>query len=401
MTLSKDLEKRFLDVRNPIKLIDDNTIKRFAAGENVPQGQLVAEEFRPAAYDFQPKAGVIRLKGGRYKQTKTITGLTSVTYQGENPNTSIVDFSSTSANLSFAGTGVYTTGTISGIASTVIVTGSGTSWLANVTTDHQLFIGTRWYRISSVDSNTQITLAEPFVDSSISFATTYRAAIPVTNIIIENIKFLGSTGTAVSFTDCRNIQITSAYFQSSNVGLSFTNCAEIQMDQCFMVGNTSHGLQFTNVGIFNGFSCGALFNGGAGIYGDNLFVGELSGSITEANTGDGVYLTGCSQFNFSVASKANGSQGIEIAASSNDISVFNSIISGNTSDGIKLTATTDRTRINNCLLSGNGAYGVNIAAATCDDTLITSNQFRTNATAAANDSGTTTKIKSNIGLADN
>lgn len=54
----------------------------------------------------------------------------------------------------------YTTGTISGTINTVTVTGSGTSWLANVTPGDSLTINgdSNTYTVYHVDSDTQITL---------------------------------------------------------------------------------------------------------------------------------------------------------------------------------------------------------------------------------------------------
>lgn len=70
----------------------------------------------------------------------------------------------------------YTTGTISGTVDTRTVTGSGTSWLSNVTAGDQLEVTvastTYKYHVRSVESDTSLTLYQ-FLRVGISAATTY------------------------------------------------------------------------------------------------------------------------------------------------------------------------------------------------------------------------------------
>lgn len=70
----------------------------------------------------------------------------------------------------------YTTGTISGTVDTRTVTGSGTSWLSNVTAGDQLEVvvasTTYKYQVRSVESDTSITLYQ-FLRVAISASTTY------------------------------------------------------------------------------------------------------------------------------------------------------------------------------------------------------------------------------------
>lgn len=53
---------------------------------------------------------------------------------------------------------VYSTGTVSGTINTVILTGVGTLWLSNIYPGDLVTIGTNFYTVLSVDSDTQITL---------------------------------------------------------------------------------------------------------------------------------------------------------------------------------------------------------------------------------------------------
>lgn len=72
----------------------------------------------------------------------------------------------------------YTTGTISGSVDTRTITGSGTSWLTNVTPGDQLEIivanSTYKYNVRSVESDTSLTLYQ-FLRVAISAGTSYTA----------------------------------------------------------------------------------------------------------------------------------------------------------------------------------------------------------------------------------
>ncbi len=65
----------------------------------------------------------------------------------------------------------YKSGTVSVTSGSPTVTGSGTSWVANVKAGHGFIGPDRFtYEILSVDSNTQLTLAEPYASASTSGA---------------------------------------------------------------------------------------------------------------------------------------------------------------------------------------------------------------------------------------
>lgn len=70
----------------------------------------------------------------------------------------------------------YTIGTISGTVNTRTITGSGTSWLSNITAGDQLEIvvasTTYKYQVRSVDSDTSLTLYQ-FLNTTVAAATSY------------------------------------------------------------------------------------------------------------------------------------------------------------------------------------------------------------------------------------
>ena len=64
----------------------------------------------------------------------------------------------------------YSTGTVAIDKDSATLTGTGTTWTA-ITTAYALLLNGKWYDIKSVDSATQITLTENYVDENISSAS--------------------------------------------------------------------------------------------------------------------------------------------------------------------------------------------------------------------------------------
>lgn len=344
--------------------------------------------------------GTLYLTAGTWMVGTTINGYSSTAIVGVSPSASIIDFNSTAAHLSYAGTNVYSTGTISSITGGVNITGTGTSWLANVHAGQMLFLGTRWYTIAAVLTDTTLTLAESYGDN-VSLPSSYRIATVIQNIAISNVGLTGSTGTALTLNDCRFVETSSIVIYGNNKGVVATNVSEIDSDRFASTGNTSNGAELTNVGLSNIANLNAIGNGGHGVVISNVETISIQPFAVSSNTGDGMNITSAIDLTLFGQASGNGANGIQLVATNDNVVIKDGPITGNTADGIKLTATSDDTRIYALDITGNGAYGVNIAASTCDNTLILGNIFAGNTTAAVNDSGTGTLIRSNIGEADN
>jgi len=68
----------------------------------------------------------------------------------------------------------YSTGTVSGTINTGVITGSGTSWLANVQPGFEILIGTVRYHVKNVNSDTEIELYQ-LLASTVAALSTYAA----------------------------------------------------------------------------------------------------------------------------------------------------------------------------------------------------------------------------------
>src|SRR3989304_5236147 len=174
------------------------TLVRIVEGDNIQKAIDAVKE---------SGGGVVFLRAGTYIVNEALVGYSYVDIEGENMSSTIIDFNSTSANLSFTGTDIYTTGTITSITSGVNVTGSGTAWLANVTTDHQIFIGNTWYKIAAVTGDTTLILAEGYQGNASLPGAAYRAVKIIKDVSISELTFKSSTGTGIVGTDVRNFRI--------------------------------------------------------------------------------------------------------------------------------------------------------------------------------------------------
>lgn len=334
--------------------------------------------------------GTIYLKAGTYVVTSSLTITSDVHLIGESAGNTTVVFVVPGTNLSMTGSNIYTTGTISSIASGVIVTGSGTTWTADMI-GRSIFISNRWYEIANVTGSTELILATGYADGA-TYSGTYRIASIVDVIEITDITFTGSTTTAIVGTDVSNITLQDLTIASNNKGLSLTNSMNTDIQRVILVSSTSNGYELTNSSFFNAQDFACISNGGHGAVWNNVKTSRVIYSASDANTNDGYNLTDVTNSVFIVEASGNGGQGFEFVSGCTYNFMPLAIASGNGSDGIKLTATSIGNTISSANLQGNNGYGINIAAASCTANIIIFPTYAGNVSGTLNDSGVGTII---------
>lgn len=322
---------------------------------------------------------------------------------GDNMYSTIIDFGSANFRFILAGSGIYTTGTVS-ISSGTTVTGSSTSWLSSgLVAGDQIFLDSRWYKIVSIAGDTTIIISEGYAGSALSGAT-YRAGSLVQDIELSELTIQNSTSinSAFDVDDVRNILLEDVTFALNNKGYVVTNFSEWNAERIIIPSSTSDGATYNIGSLCINRQVNSIGNGGSGIIATSIKTGTFEICSANGNTTDGFNLTSCTDIYMIPQANSNGGQGIELVSGNDHIVIPVCLASGNMSDGIKLTATSD-----NCIIgsggkiTGNGGYGVNIAVSTCDNNIITGNDFASNSNGAANDLGTGTVIRGNVGLTDN
>jgi len=334
--------------------------------------------------------GIVLLKSGNHVVDRNLNIYSHIKIIGDNL-TSILDFNSQSFSIIATGTSIYSTGTITAITSGVNVTGSGTSWSSNVTAGQHLFIGTRWYKIASVTSDTALVLSEGYVDN-VTLPSSYRIVSVIEDIQLRNLTLKDSSNTAFKPTDIRKLVLDNLTFLDNNKGIVITNASETSVERIQVISSTDNGIELTNVGLSDWESINPISNGGHGIVLNNVKAFTLNPSSCTSNTGDGMNITTGVDLIILGEFNGNGGQGIEGVSGNDNITIFNSIIRDNTSDGLKLTATSDNCSVLNCNFKDNGGFGWNVAASTCDDNYFIKNRFSGNTSGKFSDSGTNTFI---------
>lgn len=377
-----------------------NSANSVSTGSSTPSGVNV--QMVSGGVDLQNKldlmnasgGGKIFLSAGTYKAPSNLTGYSGIEIIGEDVSTTIIDFGNASRSFLWSGTNVYTTGTISGVSGFVNVTGSGTAWLSHVTAGQNLFIGTRWYTIAAVTSDTTLILAEAYGDN-VSFPSSYRIATVISGVVIQDVTIINSTSTALAFTDTKDLELVRVQLIANNIGITLNNVSRAKIDQIIIAESTSDGSQLTNCGLFNVSAWQAAGNGGNGFTLNNVKTVPFLFSSSTSNAGDGFHCTTVVDSLFKVEASSNGGIGIQFVSGCLDCYVDDSYCRGNAGDGIKLTATSSNNTLGSALtLTGNGGYGIDIAASSDNNNTIVVPYFAGNASGNYLDNGTGTNVVS-------
>lgn len=367
--------------------------KTYDAIVNASGGADFTSLEKAIAYVIAIGGGDIFVHAGTYVITTDISTLTvPINIIGVNSALTIINFNSTSRNF-IANSGTpYTTGTITSATGTAVV-GSSTAWLGNVTPGQYLLTRTQWYVITAVVDDTHITLGEPFSENFATFpGASYRIATLTRGIGFDGVTIKNSTGTALAFTDVRDINLTDVVLSTNNKGLVFTNCSNITINSSVVPSSTSNGCTFTNCGQFTVRGLASVGSAGHNYVFDTCELGSFLACNVSSSVGassDGANISNCGDMDFNLVGYANGRHAVNLVAGNNAINISGRFRSS-VSDTIKLTATSDYCKILDAHIDSSGAWAINIAAATCDKNLYDAISFNNNTSGNVTDSGTGT-----------
>ncbi len=331
--------------------------------------------------------GAILIKAGTYTLTTGITLKSKITLIGEDPETTIIDANSTNSGISANGTaGEYSTGTIDITNGSAVVTGSGTTWVGNVTTADKIVIDGVIYDITSVDSDTQITLSKAYQGVTISslsyFTASFLTKITLKNFTIQNA--LGNMDGQINLNyifDSLVENVRSNNFISGTYGRGFhlKRCVNLTVRDCSAFNNSG-----INILLDSGQSCvidnckalnstarsGIYLNNSLGLGTKNIIRNCISAHNEQA--GIAVY-SGKNLIEGNIIYR-NNTQGIYIGREENVI--IGNIIEQNASYGIWIgTANSDNDTISGNYVSFNVNNGIYLSS-TCDNNTIVGNNVR-------------------------
>lgn len=387
-------------------LISPWTLSQIHNGLNVVQSifSIVPGDDVQAAIDKLSAngGGTLYLSGGTYHLSSDLNVPNNIHVVGVGSLGSVIDFGGGAYSIKCVGTDVYTTGTIAATQNDTAIVGTGTAWDSSMEGLQMFtFEDGNWHVIDTVTDATHIVLADNYIgptDSGLS----YVIASPNTSVFLQGFTVQNSS------TDLIRVQ----YFFNfgGNDVASSTGASGL---------NISYGSIFNwLVGFIDSCDEGHLIQNVSGFTVDNTFVSNISAgaaydcdrtsnavitdSASDTCVGNGIVLNDSSNFSLDQFSVIN-TTGIGVLFSGETIAVAVSggFIDNSSSDGFKIQDTSSQNQISLTTFTNSGGFGMNIAAVGCDSNLVIGNFFGTNSSGNLTDSGTSTLVRSNIGVADN
>ncbi len=344
--------------------------------------------------------GAIQLTGGIYNLSSDLNIYSNISLNGIGSGGTVFDFGGGAFQIVAEGTNEYSDGTII-TASGVNIEGDSTLWLTNASAGQGLFLGTRWYTIATVIDDTNLVLSEPYDNSVGSFPAPYLIATVISNIEITGVTVTNSTVTGISITDGRKVNLEEVQVLFCDKGIGLYNCSEVSANLLECVANTGNGLEASGLGLCNWTSINNSGNGGAGLSLVNVGKFLMTPGDFEGNAGNGVSLTGVANADLLIAANGNGDNGLEFITGCYNVNVYNISAVGNNNDGVTLTASVINSKIINSNIQSNGGYGINIVDSSSVANILATNILASNSSGQVNNIGTSTLIRSNIGVSDN
>lgn len=342
--------------------------------------------------------GVVFLKSGSYVLNENIYLYSNIKLVGQSAGNTFIDFGGQAYGIIGIGTNIYTTGTISAVSNNATLTGSGTTWTSAMV-GRTVLINENAYIIIAVHSPTELVIDAGFSGTTAS-GYTYWIANPIDSAYIDDLTITNSSGNGIELQYSTNIYMNKVYINSCNIGLYCANSLFLTIND----GSSSYctiGTSFLNVVGYTLISYYVFSNTGDGIVlngGGNSTIFNWSSTN---NGGRGIVLTSTKKLMLnSFTVESNVGHNFEFVSGNYQCQINSGVSSSSSGDGFKFTATTDQFILSGCNINGNTGYGINIAASTDDNNIILGNILLTNTAGQLTNSGTGTKIKSNIGVAD-
>lgn len=342
--------------------------------------------------------GVVVLQNGTYVLTSDITMYSNVYLQGQSRDLCVLYFVDNTHGIMMKGSNAYTAGTVDVTHGGTTVTGTSTTFTSAMVGRDILLQGA-WYPISAFTDTTHVTIGIPYAGSTLT-GSTYTIATTISDSRVNDV-LISTASYGIDMQYAKDCYLTNLVAVASAVGYRMQTSANCQIINDRTVACAS-GAELTSCSLMSIEQLGVIdSSAGNGLTMTSCLNISITKVYSLGNSGDGINITSCQDISIDGVVKNNGGQGIELVSGNNNVIVNGSAVENNTSDGIKLTATSDNCFVATCSIANNGGWGINVAAATDDTNIILGNNLAGNSSGQVTDSGTSTKIRSNIGVADN
>jgi len=357
------------------------------------------------------------IRSGVYVETSNINLPNNFYITGEDKTSVIINFYGTNSGFVVdGGSNIENTGTVSIVNGNTTVTGVGTTF-TNLNNYDYIQLGTSFHHIVSIESDTSLTLRNPYQGpnlSGVNFkATTYKTGS------IQNLSMGFSTGSLLTLNKAINVTMKDLGMAMSGSGITVIDSVQYLLSGS-LIHNCTYGMNISNSSVFNisnvvvknSLLNGLLLANSESLLLDSLYVynsGEvgikiLSGGknvkitdcISNENNGSGIVSTATGNLLFQTCTTSdNGASGILSLGTGYD-SLGSCISSGNSSFGFQLS---DNSSLTGCISTGNNV-GINISGVT--GCVITGGLFSNNTSEGILfDAGTVDSIISSSQINDN
>lgn len=302
-------------------------------------------DYTSIADAFNDGKSSVYVKSGTYIEVLDINVPNGGQLHGETPGSVVVALiSGNTIKIDGSGGTKETIGTITINNNSSVVTGFGTTF-TNLTVGNFILLGTNYYEILTIDSNTQLTLKDTYTGKSLN-KESYIAQAMHTGTRVQNLIISNSSSTGLYIRAMRHGNIRSVAITKCSPCFELVDCGNLSINELI-----------------------ATFSTGSGIIIDN----SVSISIHTINTfggySDGVEIKGnCINIVLeSCASENNNGNGIIIKNGPKHVNIINAIIKNNNLNGIYGYTGTSCNIISDTEISNNASIGLNLL---CNETIV-------------------------------
>lgn len=337
--------------------------------------------------------GTVQLLSGTYTLNADLTLSSNVNLFGQGSVNTILDFNYGAFGILAKGSSAYTTGSVTISFGGTTVVGTGTTWTSGMV-GQSILLEDFWYAITVFTDAQHITIGSSYAGSNL---TNFRYAIATTidSTKIHGVTLQNSSASLLKMKYVNSIEYNDILAFNGNVGFDHSYVANVNSvvsiaDTC----GTGYILNDTVFATWFGFN--ALNSTGVGTSANYFRNSAIDVFAVQANAGVGMSFTNVKNVgldNFSL--QANTGIQVEFVSGNQGVAFVDGIAINGTSDAFKLTASSSDIQIIGTQISGNGGYGVNVAASSCNRNVIVGNSFSSNISGHITNSGTDTVIDGN------
>lgn len=259
---------------------------------------------------------------------------------GESGVNTVIHFSNTASSV-VCDSGVSPreyVGTITVTNGSAVVTGSGGTTFTNLNVGNYILIGTNYYQIGQINSDTSLDLTKVYVGMDITGGP-YVAQVMLTGLMLQNFIVIGSTARGIYMRGVRHFVIENVSLQSNAENMFIEYCGD---------SGIHHVLSESSGG------CGVYINNCASLSMKviDIFNCVSDGVRVEGSTGStSIMMSSCESSN-------NGGCGVSATGTVIDMNVSDCIMKYNVSRGFHAGSGATACMIDSLTVKGNGVGGV-------------------------------------------